>query len=261
MRIIFLGSPHQSLEKHLISKGHELVNEGKADVYFASASLIKFTEGVQEISELKKELKKFDHVTSAPFFILGHTLPKTIDHLRKFYKMNLCALRFGYRYKIALAGLHTNDDYTPSFVKTLFDPEFKIQYGSIRDVEALSYLDDCYQAVVLTYASEVAKYLMRISASYKSIQTLSHFGPMLPDLPNKDGKYGFGDANLNRSVLGMISEWKRLGLQTGMLEACFNENLLHRVCFEYDFPPIEIVVPEKTKEKLLALNQSSPIVG
>lgn len=230
-----------------------------ADIYF-----LKTNESEKnEIFELKKILKLLAGKTKPPIYILNHTIPKTIDSLRKFTKLKLYPFDFSVNengQNILFLGIDKNEDMDNE--KLLCDIFTNIGFYKFhnRDLEAARYFaliyknfHDLFQTIAEKYCKRIlgTPEFMLLCCSFKLDQDEVGPGYLSKEYPlDKNRKRGFGGAQNLSMMLAMINEFKRLGLQAGFLEAMFQENMVYRSCFDDDLPSLEITMPELTRQKI-----------
>lgn len=218
-------------------------NQYNADIYICGDDLVRFDrdKGIQDISELKRELKKIKDQKNKPVFILSKTLPKTIDHLSKLFKMRIYSLNIEGKNISFGHNVADKSDVLKTIVN-IFDHK---QEGKVniydyknRDLEALNYLKIVRECVIKNLNNTFHKYCLKIGVTL--------FGK-----EEEDGKPGFGYSS-SEIIASYSAELRRMGMQTGVLESTQIENMIYRTMFDDEVPSLEIIVPEKTEEKLKA---------
>jgi len=222
-------------EVEYTGRGHHVVyspptihgNEdmSKCEAIFVCLRIKTNPDGSQDLKELKDSLKKYQRLDRTPFFLVCNLLPKTTDHLRKFYKMRLYAAyfdRFGCEDDpIAL-------DTQSNLLKAILGKDCVLR--SNREVELEYFIEVLLDAHARHLDSVIKKYGERL------IVARSH-----------EGKPGFGGEQLE-DMQALIKELKRLGLQTGSLDCMMYENFCYRAHWDKDIRPPQIVFPENINQ-------------
>lgn len=227
---------HNGLE---ISKEEESIDS--AEVFLIYTEFKIDEKGTQDITELKNAIKKVKQHNNRPFLVFSETIPKTIDHLKKFYKMQLVAARHtnintGY---IGITEDPVSSVFHEKIMLELFGDDFVIKAMPNRQVEFCSLwnkIKECIDCCLCDLNNEYTK-----KAS-------------IYDTTIKSEKIGF-DARHTKYLIALTKEMDRFGLMTASLKAINLENMIRRAFPNQELPPPELVIPEKTKEKLRSIAQ------
>lgn len=240
LKISLLSNNAERMIDLFSKKNHHIVSgyDKDAELYWITEEYVSFNRGtnVQDISQLKFLLKEFPVGCKKPIFIECKTLPKTLSHLIKFLKLSLHSVDLHTAHKkIINVGVEHNQnrESITKLCHQMFNYEIDPEIMLNREVEYIRLERDVIKAVLSNLESTLRRYKSKIN---------------IPIEPLND-KPGF-DAVIAESLASLTSELKRLGQQTGMLQAVQLENIIYRSYQNDDLPSLEVSMPEKTTEKL-----------
>ena len=250
MKYAILGEMNLEWVKYLEHQERLTDEEEKnADFFICSDSLVGFDKsGNQDVSLLKAELKRFSHIKDKPFFIFSTTIPKTVDHLKKFYKMRL--------YSMPYCG---NEKSFPFCAGDLKPGETASDNSALtqRNFIATAFTFDNLPEITTNRRSETTSFFKIISFlitthTHNLFARYSKTAGISCDMVEKTFA-----GRPSAIILSLILEWKRLGLQTAFLESLLTENSILRLYPKEDLPSLAVVLSEKTREKLMTKKVST----
>jgi UDP-glucose 6-dehydrogenase len=218
-------------------------------------------KGVQDVTYIKAVLKKYPRFTG-PIYIRSSVLPKTCDHLRKFFKKAIYAMpefltarkaSESFREQAILCGVEDDPQSMSAQedrLKKMF-PDKEIILVSNREAELAKYAHNVMGAIKVNFFNLIAKYCEKIGARYENVREgfllSGYINAEHTAVPGPDGKYGFGGTCFPKDTAAFIQELKRLGLQYASVEAAFHENGIYRAMWGVDLPQPRIEYPKECR--------------
>ena len=237
--------------------------KSKVDAIFLCVPVPTLSYGSQDVLTLKGCIKKYLKYDQSLFFIRSTVLPKTCDHLMKFYKKQIYAMpefltertsKDDFKKHPIMCGANienreASDDHE-KLLSQIF-PEKEIYLVSNREAELAKYAHNCAGAIKVTFFNLIARYAEVIGADYErvleGILMSGHINETHTKVPGPDGKTGFGGKCFPKDLLTFTKELKRMGLQSGLCEMAFYENIVNRLLWGKWLKQPDINYPDEYK--------------
>lgn len=249
--VIGAGVVGSTLIKYLKRAGHEVLVDDPpkgingdlkgCEAIFVCVPVPAGHQG-QETGILKNALKKHRH-HAVPFFIRSTVLPKTCDHFAKYLKMRVYAMPEFLTERDADASMASQpivagvEDQLAAYsnqealLSRIF-PDKDIILMSNRDAELAKYAHNCMGALKVNFFNGIYRYAEKVGANYEhvllGVLSSGYINATHTRVPGPDGLFGYGGKCFPENMDSLIKEMRRLGLKTGMLEACEFENGVFR---------------------------------
>ena len=130
----------------------------------------------------------------------------------------------------------SDDPDSANKIKSLYEQRFNSMKYTITDTvtsELIKYTLNCFFATKVSFMNEIKEISNKIGADWEKVvegfTSDSRVGDSHVDVPGPDGKFGFGGKCFPKDLNGLTSFAKNLGLDTKVLEAAWEKNLLYRL--------------------------------
>jgi UDPglucose 6-dehydrogenase len=219
-------------------------------------------EDIQDMSIVKSILKQYRGLNNTPFFIRSTVLPKTCDHLAKFFRMRIYSMPEFLTERESdacvakqniICGVSRPEEIDDQLklVSKIF-PDKEILIMANREAELAKYAHNVMGAIKVNFFNLVAKYAEDIRANYEAVIDgvcmTGYINRTHTMVPGPDSKHGFGGKCFPPNIIIFLAELKRLGLQYGSIECTLFENVLYRCAWERDFKQPVITYPSELRQ-------------
>ena len=239
----------------------------KMDCIFLCIPVPTAPNGTQDVSILKGCVKKYLKYEHTVFYVRSTVIPKTCDHLMKFYKRRIYAMPEFLTERIAepdfnihgiLCGTDIENREASEEQEKRLNEIFRgkrITLVSNREAELAKYAHNCSAAIKISFFNLIARYSEVIGADYTRVLDgalmSGHINETHTQVPGPDGKTGFGGKCFPKDLLAFVKELKRMGLQSGLSEMAFYENVVNRLQWGKWLKQPEIKYPDEYKTQNL----------